>query len=112
MVSNVLVLSKLLGLVSFRVPEGPWACAQCTLINQPSAAKCILCDGPKTVSEQPLPQPTEEGKWKALCRDRRDMGNCYSFFYLFVSYLLYLLLLFVFDVITFDYLYLFIYINR
>jgi len=96
--SNPAGLTRLLPLAPKVVvqPKETWACPQCTLINQPDAQYCEVCDGEKPdeeilralrESEQPA-QPTSQQepeevpqetslapKWKDLYRERRAAGT-------------------------------------
>lgn len=34
-------------------PPGPWACAVCTFINEPSSRQCIICESPAPIPGTP-----------------------------------------------------------
>ena len=53
----------------------PWACAACTLINEVSARKCVLCkaERPRAAKDAPLPEGTwEEARGNTSQRKRKS----------------------------------------
>ncbi|GHP02523.1 breast cancer 1, early onset [Pycnococcus provasolii] len=54
----------------------PWACAACTLINEVSARKCVLCkaERPRAAKDAPLPEGTwEEARGNTSQRKRKSL---------------------------------------